>query len=75
MLENYPDVLTVEHIQNILSIGRTNAYALLRSGEIKHIQIGRQIRIPKKFLLDYLEDLSYNGAVKSGADFLERSTP
>jgi len=71
MLEQLPDILTVRQLQDVLSIGRSKAYALLRCGEIKCITIGRQIRIPKKYLLDYLQQLGYNFSLKSGTDSME----
>lgn len=74
MLEKFPDILTVKQLQDILSIGRSKAYLLLHSGELKYITIGRQIRIPKQYLLDYIADLSYNSDPKSGVGCLERST-
>ena len=54
MLENYSDVLDIEDIMDVLKIGRNSAYKLINSGEIKSIRVGRKIRIPKGFLLDYL---------------------
>jgi len=68
MLEQFPDILTVKDLQDILSIGRSKAYAILHSGELQYITIGRQIRIPKKYLLDYLQRSSYNTDMKSGID-------
>lgn len=68
MFENFPDLLTVKQLQDILSIGRSKAYDLLHSGELQYLTIGRQIRIPKRFLLDYLKKLSYNANLKSGMD-------
>ena len=47
MLEQFPDILTVKDLQDILSVGRSKAYAILHSGELQYITIGRQIRIPK----------------------------
>lgn len=47
--------LRVEDLMPILGIGRNTAYRLVRSGEIRSIKIGRQIRIPRQALLDYLE--------------------
>ena len=38
----------------ILDIGRNTAYELVRSGKIRSIRIGRQLRIPKDALQDYL---------------------
>ena len=47
--------LRVEDLMPILNVGRNTAYRLVRSGEIRSIKIGRQIRIPRQALLDYLE--------------------
>ncbi len=71
MLEQFPDILTVKDLQEILSVGRSKAYTILHSGELQYITIGRQIRIPKKYLLDYLQKMSYNNNVKSGTDSTE----
>lgn len=60
MFANYPDILSVNDIRHALGIGRTKAYELIRSGEIRSIRIGSTIRIPKKSLLDYLETAFYN---------------
>lgn len=73
MFENFPDLLTVKQIQEILSIGRSKAYSLLHDGEIKSITIGKQIRIPKRYLLDYLAELSYNNHSKNGVGYMEGS--
>ena len=71
MLEQFPDILTVKDLQAVLSIGRSKAYAILHSGELQYITLGRQIRIPKKYLLDYLQKMSYNTKSKSGTDSTE----
>ena len=54
MLENYNDVLQIKDIMDILEIGRNSAYKLISNGSIKSLRIGRNIRIPKIYLLDYL---------------------
>lgn len=59
MLEKYNDVLTINDVMEILKIGRNSAYKLINSGEIKSLRIGRKIRIPKVFLLDYLSGRYY----------------
>lgn len=71
MLEQFPDILTVKDLQKILSIGRSKAYSILHSGELQYMTIGRQTRIPKKYLLDYLRKMSYNTNLKSGMDSTE----
>ena len=54
MFNRYKDVLTVKELCEALNIGRNSAYALLRSGEIRSIRIGRSIKIPKTFLIEYI---------------------
>ena len=58
-LTNYPDVLKPNDIMNILQIGRSTCYNLLYDGIIPSIRIGKQYRIPKKSLAEYL-DLPYD---------------
>ena len=65
MLDNFPDILTVQHLQEILSIGRSKAYQLLRDGDVQYVKIGRQIRIPKIYLVDFLSKSNYNVHTKS----------
>lgn len=70
-LHSLPDVLTVSQLQVILRIGRKAAYDLIHTGQIKHLKIGRNIRIPKKFLLEYMETACYN---KNATDRLPEET-
>ena len=60
MLEKYSDVLQIKDIMDILNIGRNSAYKLIGNGSIKSLRIGRNIRIPKIYLIDYLSTGSYN---------------
>ena len=52
--EKLPLTLRVEDLMPILGIGRNTAYELVRSGKIRSIRIGRQLRIPKDAIQDYL---------------------
>ena len=54
MFEEYNDVLRVEEAAKALRIGRNAAYDLIKSGEIKYKRIGKQILIPKVYLIDYI---------------------
>ena len=49
-----PLTLRVEDLMPILGIGRNTAYELVRSGQIRSIRIGRQLRIPKEAVQEYL---------------------
>lgn len=58
MFSSFPDVMTVEDLSAALGCGRTWAYKLVNSGQIKSFPIGRSIRIPKVFVLDYIKAMS-----------------
>ena len=53
-LNDIPMILRVEDLMSLLGIGRNTAYELIRSGQIRSIRIGRQIRIPRDALLEFL---------------------
>ena len=55
--EELPLTLRVEDLMPILGIGRNTAYELIRCGKIRSIRIGRQLRIPKQALIDYLSSV------------------
>ena len=55
MFSKYPDVVSVSELMDMLHIGKDTAYKLLQSGEIKSIKIGKKYRIPKNFVIEYLQ--------------------
>ena len=55
-LDDLPVTLRVEELMPILGIGRNTAYELGRSGKLRSIRVGRQVRIPKNALIEFLED-------------------
>ncbi|MDD4772922.1 MAG: helix-turn-helix domain-containing protein [Eubacteriales bacterium] len=56
MFEDYPDVVTINDLVKMLNIGRNSAYKLIKEKKIKSIQIGKVHRIPKIYIIDYLEN-------------------
>lgn len=50
----YPDIVAVEDMMKMLCIGRSSAYKLLNSGEIRSIRHGKVHKIPKICVIDYL---------------------
>ena len=54
--DELPLTLRVEDLMPILNIGRNTAYELVRCGTIRSIRIGKQLRIPKDALVEYLSD-------------------
>ena len=54
--DDLPLTLRVEDLMLILGIGRNTAYELIRCGKIKSLRIGKQLRIPKQALIEYLSE-------------------
>ncbi len=54
--DDLPLTLRVEELMPILGIGRNTAYELIRCGKIHGIRIGKQLRIPKQAVIDYLSN-------------------
>ncbi|GAA0439429.1 hypothetical protein Aca07nite_49020 [Actinoplanes capillaceus] len=52
-----PLVLTVEQAAKRLGIGRTLMYALIASGEVESVPIGRLRRVPVECLTEYVNRL------------------
>lgn len=59
-------LLTVKELAKVLRIGRSSAYELCRQNEFPVIRVGKNIRIPKKALFDWIERESKN--VNDSAD-------
>ena len=53
MLNEYPDILNIRQVSDILGVSTKTAYKVVRE-EIGCINIGRAIRVPKVKLLNYL---------------------
>lgn len=54
MFTSYPDVLTIVQLKEMLGIGITLAYRLVRDNTIKALKIGREYKIPKANVISYL---------------------
>lgn len=54
LFENYPDVVTPEQVAEMLQIGLTLTYRLLRSGVLPAKRIGRKYIIAKKNVIEFI---------------------
>ena len=52
--DDLPLVLRVEDLMPVLDIGRNAAYELIRCGQIRSVRVGRQIRVPKDAVTEFL---------------------
>lgn len=57
MFSNYPDTVDVKQMQEMLHICRSLAYKLLQSNKIVAKKVGRIYRIPKRNIIQYLEEV------------------
>ena len=55
-LKDYPDVMDIEQMCQILSVSTKTGYKLISEGKISCLKIGRSFRIPKVNLLKYLRN-------------------
>jgi len=46
--ENINEILNIDHLCEILDVGKSTAYKLLKSGEIKGFKIGKVWKVPVK---------------------------
>ena len=53
--DNLPLALTVREAGQVLRVGRSVTYELVRSGQLRSVRIGRSIRIPRNALVEYLQ--------------------
>ncbi|MBQ6638000.1 MAG: helix-turn-helix domain-containing protein [Lachnospiraceae bacterium] len=57
-LEDMDDVLIPTDVAKYLHLSPNSVYMLLHEGAIKSIRIGHQYRIPKQYILEFLENFS-----------------
>lgn len=58
MLESYAELITIDELCELLMIGRTTAYRLLRSNEINAFKIGKVWKISKASVERYVKERS-----------------
>jgi len=58
MFNEYNDLLTVEELCEILTIGKNTVYKILNSGELKSFRSGRVWKIPKVAVEEYVLEKS-----------------
>ena len=54
MFTSYPDLVNINQLKEMLGIGITLAYRLVRNKTIKALKVGRQYKIPKRNVIAYL---------------------
>ena len=54
LLKNYPAVLNISDVAEILNITPSTVRRHIKNGDLPHIKVGRLVRIPKDSLISYL---------------------
>ena len=54
MLQEYPDVMNIEQVSEVLGVSTKAVYGLIKDGHLSVLKIGRTYRIPKIRLVAYL---------------------
>ena len=56
MFPDYPDIVTVKQLRNMLGVSRALAYKLISDGEIQAVKIGTSLKIPKVSVINYVTE-------------------
>ena len=54
MFTEYPDLLSINELRNMLGVSKHKAYDLINDGSINAINIGNAFRIPKINVINYI---------------------
>jgi len=55
VLKEYPDVMAVKEVSKVLSVSTKTVYKLLNQGVITSLKVGREFRVPKVYLMQYIK--------------------
>ena len=55
IFKEYPDVLDVKQVSELLGVSTKTVYRLLRDEKIQSLKIGREFRIPKIYVMKYVK--------------------
>ena len=56
MFPDYPDIVTVKQLRDMLGVSRALAYKLIADGEIQAVKIGTSLKIPKVSVINYVTE-------------------
>lgn len=58
LFSDYPDILSVKQLMELLQIGKVLAYKLIESKKFKAVKIGREYKILKNSVIDFINERS-----------------
>ena len=64
MFPEYPDIVTVRQLREMLGISRQLAYDLINDGELQAIKIGNSFKIPKVSVINFVTEEKKRGEIQ-----------
>ena len=65
IFKSYPDVISIDILCKMLgNINKKLAYKLLKSNEIEHLKVGRAYKIPKIYVINYLQKINKQSNIR-----------
>lgn len=58
MFETYDDIMTITEVAEALKIGNSQAYRIVRAGHLKGFKEGKDWKVPKSALIEYIYEKS-----------------
>ena len=55
VFKKFPDVLSVNQLCEVLHLSKPSIYKLLESGELKSLRVGAKYKIPKVYVMEYMQ--------------------
>lgn len=65
MFPDFPDIVTVTQLQEMLGVSRHLAYDLINDGSIRGLKIGNAFKIPKVNVIEYVMDQKRVAVIRS----------
>lgn len=56
LFKDYPDILTVSDVAEIMRVGKKTVYTLMRTGKLRYAKVGKKHVSSKAWVKDYLND-------------------
>ena len=60
LFNDYPDIVTIYNLRQMLNIGRSTAYTLLQNNKIRHVRVGKKYIIPKNAVIGFVNNMCYD---------------
>ena len=56
-----PEIMSLKEVSDFIGVGKSTAIKFIKENKIKHLKIGREYRIIKKSLIEFLEAKNNDG--------------